>query len=62
MPLSDLLGHWDWFYGEVCGFEYVGGHCEGWERHAKVLEGVSHLEGRYWNWGLPGRWDPDART
>lgn len=61
LPLCDLLHHWDWFYGEVCGFEVV----DGWGVHgparAKALEIHRHDDG-YWHWALPPGWDPDART
>lgn len=60
IPLCELLHHWDWMYGEVCGFEVV----DGWSLHgrapAKVLE-INRLTGEYWGWELPTRWDPDAR-
>lgn len=61
LPLCGLLHHWDWFYGEVCGFEVI----EGWGVHgrapAKALE-ITKMPDGFWRWELPSRWEPDART
>lgn len=61
LPLCELLHHWDWFYGEVCGFEVMPGWSEHGRAPAKMLE-ITKCNDGYWHWEWPMAYDPDART